>query len=285
MTRTKHSGPRPLNVFVAPRSKAEQATRNLAANAVVSPKAPPPQAEAAAPGFRPHPELDLHDQGGKIIKDLIFTNLYVGGANSWDPVDIKSIDTNLAAAMSDKRLNNVLLQYFRGAATITSTFRPSTTLPGPAPNQFSMGDVEALVRNLRAGNQLSSLEGLGGFHGSVLIGDEPLYYAIGVFSEGGNGITSFDKPWKNVVAKFYHELVEARTDADVETNNVAWVNNERPSEEIGDIPMTLAGVNLKKVMVEVPLANGQGMVPIQLMWSNAVHAPEGPIEAPHPPTH
>src|SRR5258708_10297499 len=154
MTRTKHSGPRPLNVFVAPRSKAEQATRNLAANAVVSPKAPPPQAEAAAPGFRPHPELDLHDQGGKIIKDLIFTNLYVGGANSWDPVDIKSIDTNLAAAMSDKRLNNVLLQYFRGAATITSTFRPSTTLPGPAPNQFSMGDVEALVRNLRAGNQL-----------------------------------------------------------------------------------------------------------------------------------
>lgn len=83
------------------------------------------------------------------------------------------------------------------------------------------------------------------------------------------------------MATFYHELCEARTDADVEENKVAWVNNERPSEEIGDIPMTLAGNNLGKVMKEVPLADGSGTVPIQLMWSNAVAAPEGPIPAPH----
>jgi len=31
-----------------------------------------------------------------------------------------------------------------------------------------------------------------------------------------NGIPVFDEPWKNVVATFYHELNEARTDADVE---------------------------------------------------------------------
>ena len=78
------------------------------------------------------------------------------------------------------------------------------------------------------------------------------------------------------------ERWQARTDADVAENRVAWVNNERPSEEIGDIPMTLAGDNLGLVMKEVPLADGSGTVPIQLMWSNAVSGPEGPIPAPHP---
>ena len=126
----------------------------------------------------------------------------------------------------------------------------------------------------------SSLEGLGGFHGSVRVGSQRIYYAVGVFSEGSNGIVAFDKPWKNVVATFYHELVEARTDADVEDNKVAFVNAR--GEEIGDIPMSLAGANLGKVMKEVPLANGSGTVPIQLMWSNAVHGPEGPITVAHP---
>ena len=48
-----------------------------------------------------------------------------------------------------------------------------------------------------------------------------IYYAIGAYSEqlpDGqiNGIPVFDQPWKNVVATFYHELNEARTDPDVE---------------------------------------------------------------------
>lgn len=46
--------------------------------------------------------------------------------------------------------------------------------------------------------------------------DTIVYYAIGVYSEGRNGIPAFDEPWKNVVATFYHELNEARTDPDVE---------------------------------------------------------------------
>ena len=117
------------------------------------------------------------------------------------------------------------------------------------------------------------------------IGSSKIYYAVGVFSEGGNGIVAFDQPWKNVVATFYHELIEARTDADVEDGLVAWVNRERPSEEIGDIPMTLAGPNLRKVMKEVPLSDGSGTVPIQLMWSNAVGGPEEPSTVAHPGAH
>jgi hypothetical protein len=45
--------------------------------------------------------------------------------------------------------------------------------------------------------------------------------------------------------------------------------------------MTLSGLNLGEVMKEVPLTDGSGTVPIQLMWSNAVSGPEGPIPAPH----
>jgi len=254
---------------------------------------------------------------------LVYTNFFIGGS-AWDQQNRNKIDIHLAKAMSDEGLNNVLIQYFRGTPTITSTFRPSTLLPGQAPATISQPGVEDLVGQLHRDGRLngfdfgstvfnfmlprdtvltiddgsddqggsekkageveekaSSLEGLGGFHGSIKIGSGRIYYSVGVFSEGGNGIVAFDQPWKNVVATFYHELIEARTDADVEEGQVAWVNNEVPSEEIGDIPMTLAGANLSKVMKEVPLSDGSGTVPIQLMWSNAVNGPEGPIPAPH----
>src|SRR5260370_5870164 len=148
--------------------------------------------------------------------------------------------------MSDQGLNNVLIQYFRGAPNITSTFQSSTLLPGNTPATISQPQVEDLVRQLRAEGKLngfdlgrtvfnfmlprdtvltiddgsgdqsrpsghannsgeteekaSSLEGLGGFHGSVQVEQARIYYAIGVFSEGSNGIVAFDQPWKNVVA-------------------------------------------------------------------------------------
>jgi hypothetical protein len=116
-----------------------------------------------------------------------------------------------------------------------------------------------------------------------------VYYAVGVFSEmtaqGENGIVAFDEPWKNVVATFYHELQEARTDADVEdasrTKNdslLGWyaVGDGHISGEIGDTPMDEAGANLDLVMREIPLADGSGTVPIQLMWSNRDGGPGMP---------
>ena len=329
MINPKSSSPHPMNVFVKPGSKAELACRRYAAREKVQPKEPPPRAELIAPGFASHKNLNLRDHNGKIIPDLVYTNFFVGG-DAWDPHDVQQINQNLKSAMADQHLNNVLIQYFRGAANITTTFVP-TSVPLPdKPVTISQPEVENLLQSLHANSKLtafdfsktvfnfmlprgmvltiddgsgdkraadtkkrsgpveeeaSSLEGLGGFHGSVHIDSVTLYYAVGVFSEGNNGIVAFDQPWKNVVATFYHELVEARTDADVEDNNVAWVNDEQPSEEIGDIPMTLAGGTLSKVMQEVPLADGSGTVPIQLMWSNAVGGPEGPIAVPHAAAH
>jgi hypothetical protein len=138
---------------------------------------------------------------------------------------------------------------------------------------------------------VDSLHGLGGYHGSIHAGQDTIYYAVGVYSEQQpdgtvNGIPVFDQPWKNVVATFYHELNEARTDADVEdairagngTSLLGWVSQQ--GEECGDFPVFEANP-LTQVFQEVELTDGSGTVPIQFMYSNAVHGPEGPISQPH----
>jgi hypothetical protein len=142
---------------------------------------------------------------------------------------------------------------------------------------------------------VDSKHGLGGYHGSVHAKHgsktDTVYYAVGVYSEGSNGIPAFPESWMNVCATFYHELCEARTDPDVEDAERAgagakgnkflgWYSPR--AGEIGDIPMEEAGRDLTTVMKEVPLTHGGGTVPIQLMWSNAVGGPEGPIAKKHP---
>jgi hypothetical protein len=157
------------------------------------------------------------------------------------------------------------------------------------------GDEDAGNVALRERDEaVDSKHGLGGYHGSIHAkhgaATDTVYYAVGVYSEGGNGIVAFDAPWKNVCATFYHELCEARTDPDVEdairagndpkaNDFLGWYSSQ--GGEIGDIPLEEAGPNLGAVMKEVPLAAGGGTVPIQLMWSNAVSGPEGPIANPH----
>jgi hypothetical protein len=147
-------------------------------------------------------------------------------------------------------------------------------------------------------DEADSLNGLGGYHGSVHVSNsDTVYYAIGVYSQTEadgtvNGIPVFDQPWKNVVATFYHELNEARTDADVEdairagndpnaNSFLGWVSDQ--GEEIGDFPVSEAGGDLTRVFQEVGLTDNSGKVPVQFMYSDAVHGPEGPIANPNPP--
>ena len=147
------------------------------------------------------------------------------------------------------------------------------------------------------GNPVDSTHGLGGYHGSVhvrrgALTRETVYYAVAVYSKGENGIVAFDESWKNVCATLYHELCEIRTDPDVEDairagatpaaeRLLGWYSPR--GGEIGDVPMAEAQGSIELVMREVPLADGSGTVPVQLMWSNAVSGPEGPISRPHPP--
>ena len=136
---------RPINVATAKGSAAERFFRERGGLPGVEEIEP----EAIAPHVRPHPRHDLRFHGGKIISDLTYTNLYVGGSSSWRQSDIQNIDQALAAAMSDPDLNNVMVQYFHGQP-ITTMFEPSQILSGAKPSAFSQGDVEALISQLHA---------------------------------------------------------------------------------------------------------------------------------------
>lgn len=146
------------------------------------------------------------------------------------------------------------------------------------------------------GNEVDSVKGLGGYHGSVVTADGArIYFSVDVYSQrfangATNGIPVFNEPWKNVVATLYHQLVEARTDPDVEDaiqkssdlntgRYLGWVSDT--GQEIGDLAIR-ANVPITSVIREVPLSDGSATVPVQLPYSNFVHGPEGPITQPHP---
>lgn len=286
---------------------------------------------ALASGVNTSPQEDLKYRGGRTIKDLKFVNIYVGGKAAWDPNDWKMIDKALAAAMADRRLNNVIVQYF-GNQPVSATFVKSFFMDSWKPSTANKQDVQAQIQSLYNGHafdgfdlpntlfnfmlprgsilgdpsggaqqkvsnaaiptadQEDSTGGLGGYHGSVHCGNDTVYFSIGAYSEksnkfpnGTNGIPVFDQNWKNVVATFYHELQEARTDADVDDAQngmqvLGWTSDS--GNEIGDYPIAEARA-LAQVFQEIPLADGSGTVPVQFVYSNAVHGPEGPIDYPH----
>jgi hypothetical protein len=93
-----------------------------------------------------------------------------------------------------------------------------------------------------------------------------------------------------VVATFYHELNEARTDADVEdairagndpsaVKFLGWTSNQ--GEECGDFPVFEANP-LTQVFQAVKLTNSSETVPVQFQYSDHAHGPEGSLKAPAP---
>jgi hypothetical protein len=314
---------RPMNVHVARGSRAEQKYRTMAGISDLVP-------EALAPGLPPTPAHDLLFHGGKTLLNLEYTNLYVGG-DAWTSADITAIDTALRDAMSAPTLNNVMAQYFSatpmttfkpsrtlpgggpnrfsqgdleallsdlaGKSQLDGYQLPSTVFNFLLPKGTILSDNPAIGAVTTgpgaagADSEADSLNGLGGFHGSIVTGAKTLYYAVGVYSERRpdgtvNGIPVFDAAWKNVVATFYHELNEARTDPDVQqviaggpSSLLGWTS--RSGEECGDFPVFEANP-LSLVFQEVPLTKG-GTVPVQFQYSNFVHGPEGPVATPRPP--
>ncbi len=181
-------------------------------------------------------------------------------------------------------LINVMLP--RGVILVDG-FSPGFT--PPAGQEAEHERRQRAVVNVDDDQDADSRRGLGGYHGSTHVtsggAEVAIYYAVGVYSAGSNGIPAFDQPWKNVVATFYHELNEARTDPDVEdairTNDSAklgWYSAK--GGEIGDIPVKEAATRLALVFQEVELADGSGTVPVQLMWSNKDDAPATHIAEP-----
>ena len=98
-------------------------------------------------GIAPTPHEDLKYRGGRTIRNLKYMNIYVGGPDAWEPTDWKNIDKKLAAAMTDQKLNNVIVQYFDNKP-ISTQFLGSFFLTGWKPKYVSKNDLESQVQNL-----------------------------------------------------------------------------------------------------------------------------------------
>ena len=198
-----------------------------------------------------------------------------------------------------------------GSTVLNFMLPPGTVLTtDPAPTSGAIaakiesshdekGGTKTLASLVLHEDEEDSKHGLGGYHGSIHVGTgstaQTIYYAVGVFSQQladgtVNGIPVFDQPWKNVVATFYHELNEARTDPDVEDainagnspgaiKFLGWTSSQ--GEECGDFPVSEANP-LTEVFKEVKLTNSQSTAPIQLQYSDADHGPGLPRATPAP---
>ncbi|HEX2674157.1 MAG TPA: hypothetical protein VHM25_24945, partial [Polyangiaceae bacterium] len=239
---------------------------------------------ALVPGLPPAPEEDLFFNGGKTVPQMQFQNVFLGGSGVWSASDIASIDDGSRRAMRFAPLNNVLAQYFSGARPECEA-RESILVPAPGLTLLDEPGVQAQVVALFNNSlikdealdstifnlllppgvvlvldHLTSLAGLGGYHGSVHVKsasgrDVTLYYSANVFSQftlsGQNGIVAFDQPWKNVVGTLYHEMNEFRTDPDISDalekrrqglsewpSLLGWMSSS--GNEIGDQPIAAA---------------------------------------------
>jgi hypothetical protein len=295
----------PMRIQALRGSLAEQQYRRsaLPGTAWSSPK-------AIAPGVSPRPLEDLIFHGGKTLPEHLFQNIYLGSKADWQPSDIEHIDHAITLAMEHRLLNNVMRQYF-DTPYLSSERLESMTLDEPKPvfldepniqaqvvalyrrGAIAKRDLDKTIFNLilprdsvLALGDSNSLNGLGGYHGSLHLqdvdGPVTLYYSANVYSEGRNGIPVFDQPWKNVVGTLYHELNEFRTDADVNDAIITGSNDflgwmSRTGKEVGDDPI-IAAPSLDRVFQEILSTTGNTKVPVQFMYSNRVHGPEGPVE-------
>src|ERR1700741_1735868 len=64
--------------------------------------------KAIAKGVSPRPLEDLIFHGGKIVAQMRYQNIYLGSGADWQASDIEKIDTAIAAALRDKRLDKAM---------------------------------------------------------------------------------------------------------------------------------------------------------------------------------
>jgi len=223
-------------------------------------------------------DRSLNDVVQQYFNPQPLATTFLGSKKSDAPV-AATFDRDAVSSTLDQLVQAGQLENLNFATTVVNLLLP----PGTVLDSSGTG---AERQGGDADDRDSSREGLGGYHGSHRAANgTQIYFAAAVYSQelpnGPNGIPIWPESWKNVVATLYHELNEARTDADVELVNAT--GNERllgwysqTGGEIGDIPITAAGDNLHLVFVEKTIGTGD-VVPIQLLWSNAAGGPGEPF--------
>jgi len=296
----------PYRVATKPGSAAARAYQaRLAANAATATATADPffSEEPAKPVARP----GLHYRGGRTLREMAYVNLYLGGEEHWKQGDVLKIDDNIKAAMTDPGLNAPLKQYFDGKPVSTVPLA-SHPMIGEIPEKITREDLRQTLRGLHAQGylddfdldvtvfnilcprgvvlsddipDLDSTAGLAGYHGSIKADFDTVYYSVVVASEISpdgteNGIAVFPESWKNVVAMLYHQMQEVRTNPDSEdalrnpddpttTQRLGWTSDT--GEEIGDLLLNHSE-NVNAIILEVPLSDGSGTVPVQRLYSN-----------------
>ena len=148
--------PQPMRIQVRPGSRAEDLYyRNSAL-----PQGGWPKPAVIAPGISPKPLDDLIFHGGKLVPQMEFQNVFLGGQASWQLSDIDFINTSITLAMQDAKLNNVIKQYFIDVASLTCEPRTSVVLEEPKPAELDEPDVQQMVLRLLTDKKLSD-SGLG----------------------------------------------------------------------------------------------------------------------------
>ncbi|NDP43918.1 MAG: hypothetical protein GZ089_14575, partial [Aromatoleum sp.] len=148
-SRREQAGFRPMKVQVRSGSYAEAFYRGksgLIGNALG-------RSRAIVPGIAPSPIDDLIFHGGKTVPHMQLANLYVGGAAAWKASDVEAIDKAIYRAMNDRRLNNVMVQYFPGNKLECAALE-SRILDGTPPKVVSQYDTIAMLKKLYADGAL-----------------------------------------------------------------------------------------------------------------------------------
>ena len=226
---------------------------------------------------------ELINYGGRVLKSPRIVNLYYGAY--WTS-GIGAQDRRYQDAFSKylvkSRYTNVWKEYGSGKGSFGDSL---IVVPKEIKPVISERSVQEIVKNARrqgaigpqgpetvytlylppsvvleAPDGTSSLNGLGGYHGSYRESKGlSVYYAAVVFAQAKNGINFTGNSRDNISIIASHEWSEVATDPDVNRGQLGWY--DRRYGEIGDIPLNI-GMPFESVYDRL------GRYAVQKEWSN-----------------
>lgn len=226
---------------------------------------------------------ELSHRGGAVLKDPKVYNLYIGSFwNSPGGYKERQYIDNFSKFIGQSTYNKSWTEYgggklkYTGSSVIANSTSKKIWNESDIVQQISSQLSSELKRTyapqtiynvvlppnavLKSQDGSSSLEGLGGYHGSF---DKPglgrVYYSAVVHADGMNGPAFKDRAVDNMTVIESHELTEAITDPDVNNGKLGWYNDRYG--EVGDIPIAL-GLHGDQLVKKV------GKYWVQKEWSN-----------------
>jgi len=218
--------------------------------------------------------------GGRVLDAPVYTPIYLG--KYWTTAQgqaDKAHNDAFAQEYGTSAHESILKQYNVGQGS----FGGSSVVNVANPSRVTEDDVQKLVKQqlasgavkpnaqgvytvvlppgtiLDAGD-VTSEDGLGGFHGSYNdAGGKKVYYAVIAYSKGNNGIDFDGNAQDNISITESHEWDEAATDPDVNNGTLGWYNDK--------LNMELSDEAISQLSLSDAFGTDNGFV-VQKEWSN-----------------